>query len=164
MSKTITISGTPIDFPESGESPDWAPAVLEFAEATADALSGVVGAFDVSPQIMNIDAYNPTSINVDVTNLSFSVTSVRSATITMAVSRERTDGTKKTELSLINIVYNASNSIGSKWELTREITGNAYISFNITDNGQVQFTNTAIGSSGTHTGILSYSAKAQLNS
>lgn len=157
----ITIQGQVIDFPDTAESPDWSEAVIEFAEATEEALAGVAGAFDVPPQVMNIDAYNPTVSNVDITNLSFSTTSVRAAVINIAVSRQ-TNSTKISEFSILNIVYNADNSVGQKWEITREYTGNGSISFNITDTGQVQFTTTTVSGS-SHTGILSYSAKALLN-
>ena len=34
----ITIAGTPIDFPSSGREPNWADAVIQFAQATADTL------------------------------------------------------------------------------------------------------------------------------
>lgn len=162
MSRTITIQGTSIEFPEPGESPDWGEAVEDFAVAVESALSGVAGAFDVAPQVMNIDAYNPTSSNIDITNLSFSISTVRGAVITIATSRQ-TNTTKKTEISILNIVYNASNSVGQKWEITREYTGNGGISFNITDAGQIQFTTSTVSGS-SHTGILSYSAKALLNS
>lgn len=162
MSKTITIQGTVIEFPEPGESPDWGQSVEDFAVAVEDALNGVAGAFDVAPQVMNIDAYNPTVSNIDIPNLSFSTSTVRSAIINIAVSRQ-TNSTKSTEFSVLNIVYNAGNSIGQKWEMTREATGDGSISFNITDSGQIQFTTEAI-SGASHTGIISYSAKALLNS
>jgi hypothetical protein len=162
MSRTIVIQGTSVDFPEPGTSPDWGQAVEDFAVAVEDALSGVAGAFDVAPQVMNIDAYNPSLSNIDITNLSFSTTNVRAAIINIAVSRQ-TNTTKETEISVIHVVYNSSNSVGQKWEITREITGDASISFNITDSGQVQFTTTSISGS-SHTGILSYSGKALLNS
>lgn len=162
MSRSITIQGTEIEFPESGESPDWGEAVEEFAIAVEGALDGVAGAFDVSPQVMNIDAYNPTSSATDVSNLSFSTATVRAAVINIAVSRQ-TNTTKATEISVLQIVYNSSNSIGSKWEMTRECTGDGSITYTITDAGQIQF-ETATVSGSSHTGILSYSARALLNS
>lgn len=162
MSKTITIQGTDIQFPTSGESPDWSQPIVDFAEAVESALTGVSGAYDVSPQVMNIDAYNPTGSAIDITNLSFSTTEVLSATITISVYRDTTT-TTSTETSVLNIVYNATNGTGQKWEMTREATGDASITFSITDAGQVQFETTALGGS-SHVGHLSYSAKALLNS
>lgn len=162
MSRSITIQGTVIDFPAPGESPEWGQAVEDFAVAVQTALNGVAGAYDVSPQVMNIDAYNPTSSATDITNLGFSTTSVRGAIINIAVSRQ-TNSTKATEISVLHIVYNADGGTGSKWSITRETTGDASIDFTVTDGGQVQFTTTAVSGS-SHTGILSYSAKSLLNS
>lgn len=161
MSISINIQGTVIDFPSDSASPDWAEGVIAFAQAVASALSGAVGPADISPQVMNIDAQNPTSTNVDITNLSFSTTTVRAATISIATYRT-TDSTSAYEFDTIMVTYNSANSIGQKWEMIREYEGNGSITFNITDTGQVQFTTTAL--SGTnHAGILSYSAKALLN-
>ena len=159
---TIIISGTVIEFPDSSESPDWSQSVIQFAQSVETALSGVAGAFDVSPQVFNIDAQNPTSTNIAIPNLTFSTTSVRSANIRISVYRN-TSSASAAEFSDIDIVYNTNNSIGQKWEISREITGDGKILFNITDTGQVQFTTTTLAGTG-HTGILSYSAKALLNS
>lgn len=162
MSRTITIQGTPIQFPDPGASPDWGQAVEDFAVAVESALSGIAGSFDVPPQVMNIDAYNPSLSNIDITNLSFSTSQVRGAVIYIAVSRQ-TNSTVASEMDCLTLVYNANNSVGQKWEITRQYAGNGSISFNVTDVGQLQFTTTAISGTG-HTGILSYRAVAVLNS
>lgn len=165
MSIPIVIQGTQIDFPADSQSPDWSSGVIEFAQATATALSGVVGTFDVAPQVFNIDSQNPTSTNVNIPNLAFSTSQVRSAIINITCHRKTisTGATEVTEADILIITYNASNSPGMLWELTREGTGDASVTYNITDTGQVQFiTGTLTGSS--HTGILAYSAKALLNS
>lgn len=162
---TITISGTPIDFPDVAESPDWAEAVIDFAQAVEDALSGVAGAYDVSPQVMNIDAYNTAGVGADVTNLSFSTTAVRAVIINIAVYRN-TATTTVSEISVIHAVYNASNSIGQKWEITREVTGDGKVTFAMSDTGQLSFVIRASDGALTgasYNGLLSYSAKALLN-
>jgi hypothetical protein len=160
----IVIQGTPINFPDTAQSPDWSEAVIAFAQAVENALSASAGAFDVSPQVFNIDgsSFNPTATLVDIPNLTFSTTAVRAAMINIATSRS-TNSTVVSEVSSILAIYNSSNAIGSKWELTREADSNANITFSMTDIGQMQFSTLAI--SGTnHTGIISYSAKALLNS
>ena len=163
MSRSITIQGTEIEFPESGESPDWGEAVVEFAEAVEDALASVAGTFDVPPQTLNIDAQNPTSTNVDIPNLSFSTASVRAAFITVAVYRDTSTTTVSEAFDIIT-VYNPENGSGLKWSLSVSSVGDdSLTTFNITDVGQVQFTTTALGGTG-HTGLITYTGKAVLNS
>lgn len=159
MSVTIQIQSNIIEFPSSSESPNWAPAVVEFAKAVEAALNQVTGPFDVPPQIQIIDSYNP-GMNVDMPNFSFPVSDVRAANLIYSVFRTTTAETVA-ETGNIQIVYNPDGPIGNKWEVTRQFDGDAQIVFNVTDLGQVQFTTTTI--SGTnHVGRISYQAKALL--
>lgn len=161
---TITISGTPIDFPNDSAAPDWAPAVIQFAESVEVALQGVAGAFDVSPQVMSINAYNTPSAGADITGLSFSVTAVRAVEIQIATYRTTlTVANSVYEYSTLNLVYNAFNSPGSLWEISREGVGNAHINFLVSDAGQVSFIIVDAVAGSAYTGLLSYSAKALLN-
>lgn len=158
MSIPITISGTVISFPSSSESPSWAEAVIQFAQAVETALSASAGAYDVAPQVFNIDgsSFNPTASPTNVPNLSFSTTAVRAVMINIAT--KRTNGvTTVAEETQLFAVYN-----GTIWEMSRETTGDASITFTITPDGQVQFATVML--TGTQVGILSYSAKALLNS
>lgn len=159
MAITLTIGSTVIDFPSSGASPDWSPAVIQFAEAVQNALSGVVGPFDVSPQTFIIDQYNP-GTNVSIPNLAFPTSSVRGAEIVYTVYRN-TSSVTLAEKGSIQIVYNPTNSVGHKWQITRQYTGDSKTLFTITDNGQVQMTNTTIAGTG-HNGKIFFSAKAEL--
>lgn len=155
---TITIQGTIIDFPNSGASPNWAPAVIEFAQAVEEAIASAIGEFDVPPQVLTIDSSNPAS-NVDITALNFPTSDVRGVDIFYSVFRE-TDSTSAVESGTMTIVYNSDGSIGNKWELTREYTGpGAEIEFNITDTGQVQYTTTAL-SGINHIGRISFYARS----
>jgi len=154
---TIIIQGTPIEFPDSDQSPNWAPAVIQFAQAVESALSIAVGTFDVSPQVMNIDAYNP-GTNVNINNLSFSTTQVRGAFIQYTVYRN-TSTTTVVEGGTIEIAYNPDGPVNNKWEISRVRTGDASITFSITDVGQMQFSTSTLGGID-HVGRLSYEAKA----
>src|SRR5579863_7672630 len=98
----ITIQGNPIQFPDDGTSPDWAEAVIQFAQDTATALSGAVGTFDVSPQTFDISSYNPTSTPQPVPNLSFSTTTVLGANIQIACTRT-TSGSSVSEYDQLTI-------------------------------------------------------------
>lgn len=162
----ILIKGTEIDFPSSGASPNWAPAIVEVVEALADAVNSVTATYDVPPQIQNIDANN-SSTNVNINNLNFPAIDVRAATVYYSVYRKTQnsgppDGKEVTEAGLLEINYNASRPVGQKWEIVRTGQSNALINFNITDLGQIQFsTQPLTGIS--HTGIISYRALAILN-
>ena len=157
---TITIQGTPINFPDSGESPNWAPAIIQFAQAVEDTLLAVAGPFDISPQIYVMTSNVNT--NVDVPNLAFPTSTVRGAFIRYTVFRSTTT-TTVAESGTINIVYNPDNPIGNKWEIVREYDGDAQVTFTITDVGQIQFSSASIAGV-SHAGKITYSAQALLQS
>lgn len=159
MSIQITIQGTPITFPSAGGSPQWAEAVDKFAQAVEGALNSVVGAFDVAPQALIIDAYNP-GTNINIAALSFPTASVRSAFIRYAVFRS-TNSTSVYESGELEIVYNPNGPTNNKWEIAQKLVGDGQILFNVTDTGQVQFSTTSI-SGGSHVGKLTFVAQAVL--
>lgn len=157
MSVQIVIQGTIIDFPTSDEAPNWADAVVQFAQAVEAAIAVAIGPFDLAPQVLNIDAYNP-GTNIDIINLTFSTTQVRAADIFYSVYRNTTTVTA-VEQGIIHIVYDPSAPVNNKWNISQERTGDASISFNITDVGQVRFTTTSLAGLN-HTARLTFSAKA----
>ena len=159
MAITINISGEIIDFPSTAASPDWSPALIQFAQAVESAISGFAGPFDVPPQIEIIDAYNP-GISIDMPNFAFPVSAVRGVDITYTVFRQTSTNTAA-EKGTIQAVYNPDGPVGNKWNTSRELTGDGFISFYITDTGQMQFTTTTIPGT-SHTGRLAYSAKSIL--
>lgn len=163
----ITIKGTTINFPNSGASPSWAPSVIEFAQAVADAVNVFTGTFDVAPQVQAIDAFNPAN-NIDIDNLVFPPSDVRSATIYYTVYRKTEnsgppDGVELSEAGSLEIVYNDSRPSGQKWEIGRIGEGDSLVSFNVTDLGQVQLSTEALTGIN-HTGNISYRAISILNS
>lgn len=159
MSVSITINGQQIDFPSSGESPDWADAIVQFAQAVEDALSISSGTYDVSPQALTIDSYNTVS-NQDIPALSFPISAVRAVFIRYAVYRA-TNSSNVDEAGDMVAVYNANNASSHKWSLTLgNRTGQgASITFNVTDAGQFQFTTTALSGS-SHAGKIIFEARA----
>lgn len=135
--------------------------MIQFAQSVEAALNAVAGTYDVSPQIQTIDSYNP-GTNVDIPNLAFPTSNVRAAMIRYAVYRN-TSTTTLSEVGSIYMVYNPSNGSGLKWETTREYDGNASISFNVTDTGQVQFSTETLGGIN-HNGVITYAGMALQNS
>ena len=94
--------------------------------------------------------------------MSFPTSSVRAAFIRYSVYRENaTPSTIVTETGTLNIVYNQSNPTNNKWEISQDKTGNASITFTVTDAGQVQYTTSAIA--GTFvTGKIYFTAQSML--
>ncbi len=164
MSISVTIGNTIINFPDSASDPNWAAPVIEFVQAVEDSLTSVVGPFDISPRIMNIDSFDvvtdqPVSDTVVPLNFPtavFPANGVRSAVINYNVYRNSTTATV-TEAGTINIVYNPAAS--PTWNIQREYVGEANITFSIDGTGQVKFTTTTITGLN-HVGRLGYQAKA----
>lgn len=155
----IQIAGTVIQFPESGTSPNWSTAVDDFAVAVADALSGVVGPADVSPQTLSLDSYNGIS-NVNLPNLTFSTAIVRGAIITYALYRS-TDSASSYRTGQIMLVYNPNGTSSNKWEHGQQFVGTNQETFNVTDIGQVQISLNSLAGIN-HAGRITYSGKAIL--
>lgn len=160
MPVTLTVGNTVIDFPTSGEAPNYAPPIVQFAEAVAGVINQFAGPFDVSPQVINIDTSNPGVSNTDIDQLNFPTTQVRAAFIRYAIYRN-TSTTTLSEAGNIVIVYNPTNPVGNKWEITQTAVGDAQFLFNITDTGLFQYTASTIGGTG-YTARLSISAQALL--
>lgn len=157
MSTTITISGIDIEFPSSGDSPDWAEALTQFALAVEAALQVVAGAFDIPPQTLVIDSFN-TVTDEDIPGLSFPSSDVRAAMIKYTVHRA-TDSAEANEVGMLWVVYNDTNG---EWDISEEHAQDGSISFSITDTGQVQFSTTAL-SGIDHEGFITFTAQALEN-
>lgn len=157
MSISINIRGTIINFPSSGSPANWSLAVDQFALAVEDALNFAIGPYDIPPQTQDISANNPgTAV---ITNLLFSTSTVRSAVINISTYRTR-GATTVVEAAEIQVAYDPSGPTNEKWYITKQQTGDASISYSISDTGQMSYTTTTIGSSGTHSGTISFVGKA----
>jgi len=163
MSVQINIRGTIINFPSTSAAPNWSPAIIQFAQSVESSLQLAVGTYDVAPQTM---AIANTGAQV-IPNLSFDVTQVQSADITIAVYRTATIGlsgspTVKSQVSRILITYNPTNSSSSKWEIAQMKNGDASITFSVSDSGQFSCTPVSFytGGQDTHVGVITFSAKA----
>lgn len=161
---SVSIQGTIINIPDSGSSPNWSPGIIQFTQATATALSGLTGPFDVSPFSYILTADVNTSLNL--TNLNFPTTNVRSAIITYNIERVNSSpSTIQNETGILEIIYN-----GTTWDLTRDSTGKLlngssvpFNTFSITNLGQVQLTTITLGAGTFASGKVTYSAKALSN-
>lgn len=158
MSIPITILGTVVEFPSSSQSPNWAPALIQFAQLVEQALALNTGNFDVSPQVYTMVSNSNTDVNLP--NLAFPNSSVRTALVQYSVFRTTTGPTTTAyQAGDMTVVYNPNNSVNEKWELMHRYEGDGDITFTITDDGQFQFSSTALAGSN-HMGFISYSARA----
>lgn len=162
----IIVKGTKLTIPSSAQAPNWAPGIIEAFQALADAVNTFAGSFDVPPQTQSIDAFNP-GTGIDIDNLVFPPSEVRSATIYYTLYRKTNDsgppdGMEVTEAGTLEIAYNNSRPNGMKWEVGRMGIGDAFTDFIVTDLGQVQISTQSITGID-HTGIVSYRALSILN-
>ena len=153
----IVVAGTPINFPNTGNSPVWSDAVIQFAQAVAQTLNGFAGAFDILPQVYNMTS----NLNTDVavSNLDFPPSNVTGAFIRYTVTRSTNNPLTVDEAGTLTIDYNSTNPSGHKWEIQREYIGDAQVTFAITDAGQVTFSSTALAG-GAHVGQIQFVAQA----
>ena len=131
MSVTITIRGTPIEFPATGESPNWAPALIEFAQAVETAFNSAIGPYDIPSQVVELTSNANETPYLLLNTLAFPTSDVRAAFINYSVIRQSST-TQVKEVGTLFAIYNGSN-----WILTREYTGDTALSdFNCTSAGQ----------------------------
>lgn len=165
MSIPITIAGTTVNFPSSGQDPNWSPAVIEFAQLVEQALSIAVGPYDVAPQ--QYDIISDANTNVDLPNLSFPTSNVHGAVIRYSVLRTYGNIDPVSETGVLIINYNSSAPVSGKWQISREFVGGnssndgqgARVTFAISDVGQISFSSTPLGGS-TPAGNIIYTAQA----
>ena len=156
----ITISGTQINFPNSSSSPNWAEALVQFAEAVQDALNGVAGEYDVVPQVYDMVA--DVNSNVELPNLAFPVSEVSAVIMTYDVERDPDTATSNNivrQTGSIIMSYNEDNATNEKWTMAHVFNNSADITFDISDDGTVTFSTSSIAT-GIHSGKIRYSAKA----
>lgn len=158
MPVTLTVNGTPYNYPVPGENPEWGADATDWAKAITDAISTLLGPGDILSSTFSIDNNIMSATNVN--GLLFDPGTVRSANISYAIYRISTSNTQGyAENGTIYIVYDDNASVGSKWQLSQRSGGNSGVAFSIDDNGQLQYTSTDIGSLG-YSGSIRFSAKA----
>jgi hypothetical protein len=176
MSIQITISGTTIEFPSSAQAPNWAPALIEFAQLVESALIAVSGPFDVPPQAIGIIN---TGIKTNISVLQFSSASVKSVFIRYAFQRqiETSAGSgvynKQYETGTLQLVSDTSSPISQGWKIQREFIGNTTpvenpsgtisegLMFYVDNSGQISYDASIMtGAPGTYTGTMTFTAQA----
>ncbi len=136
MSKTVQIGSNIYTIPEQGTNPQWGEDLTAYLEAIADALANVQGPNDILVTSANL-ANNQTSF-ANVSGLQFNTAEVQSVEINYLVIRTYDSGTSVvTESGKI-----LGNYDGSTFSIATQHIGDAGITFDITNTGQVQYKST----------------------
>lgn len=159
MAKIITIQNKVIKFPSSADSPNWAPALVEFAEAVEAALATTTGPFDVAPQVFSIPL-NINATQVEITPLAFPPASVTKVNIIYSIVRS-TDTTTESEGGTIDLFYHPT----SGWDMVVTRQNDAGINFFISADsvGQLSYTTPTAVSGVYDSGFISFKATAILD-
>ena len=154
MSVQINIKGTLIDFPSSGQSPNWAPAIIEFAQAVEEVLTLFASPFDVPPQVIELQ----NGVSADIIPLKFPTSNVRSINVRYSIFRQSDNvNDKETESGNILVTYD-----GTAWYMEREFMSNKptpSVTFQISSTGQFSYTSVPTIDASNYVGKLSFSAQ-----
>lgn len=158
MPKTLTVNNTDFLYPIAGEDPGWGEEATGWAEEVTDVLSDLQTPGDILQSTFGI----PLSGSGDVNGLLLGTSVVRSAKIDYSLYRISTASPSGTvETGTMIAVYDNAAGSGSKWILTHQYQGNAYVTFDITDAGQVTYVSDAGPHSAPgYSGIMKFRAKA----
>ncbi len=158
----ITVGSEVIDFPNSGTDPNWAPAVIAYAQAVANQLQAQASPFDVPPKVQILTS--DSNVNLNLTDAIFPSGSVRSFSMYYTIFRTNTVDSVLDQ----GEVYGSYNSDTTAWVLsekfngTRQDDGLPYQSFNMSGD-QLQLNTVAIGGSyDSVNSTISFSAKTEL--
>lgn len=154
--KSLTVNNKVFNYPGPGEDPGWGEDATSWAEEVTTVLNSILGAGDILETTFNIA--NNISSPTTVVGLTFDTGTVRSANITYSIYRV-TDSSPSgnIETGEIALVYDNSASSGNKWLLAQKIDGDAGVTFDITDAGQITYTSTNIAGAN-YSGVLKFKA------
>lgn len=153
-----------INFPNNGSDALWSPAIIQFAEAVADTLSGIVSPYDITPKVQTLTTDGNTSLTL--TGATFSGSNVRKFELSYAIYRTRSDASLS--ISEAGTLTGTFNTLTASWEIedeyigNRQANGDSYHYFTIGAE-QVFLDTVAIG--GAYDNVnskISFSAKTEL--
>ena len=145
----ITIGTTVIQFPNTGASPLWSEAIIQFAELVAIQLQANASPFYVSATVQTLRYNANADINLtgNGSNLAFPSGSVRSYVFTYAVYR-KSDSTSAVETGTVIGVFNTATVA---WSIEHEFIGNvqsngqSYVTFDMNSSNELLLSTVAIG-------------------
>ncbi len=163
----VTIGDTVIQFPNTGSSPIWSEAIIEFVQAVETQLQILSNPFDspalVQPLTQNINTN--LTLTASGSALGFPSASVRSFTFTYAIYRV-SDSASDASTGVVTGIYNSDAAI---WGLSHEYAGDVqtsgapWVTFDM--NGSDEITLTTVLIPGIYDSVnstISCSAKTEL--
>lgn len=150
MSKILIIGNSEYEFPEQGTNAPWGEQVTDWAVAVTEALTNVQQPNDIVTTTAIIN--NNQSTLANISGFSFDTSEVVSINAEFIIKRN-TDTTTLVEDGVIK-----GNFDGSTWTCSQVSRGNAGVTFDITDAGQVQYTSTSV-SGANYSGLIIFKAK-----
>lgn len=158
MSVKLNVGGTVFEFPSSGENPNWATTVVEWATAVTDVLALLSGPNDILPQTFLLP--DNQTVPLLVKGLSFNPAQVRAANVSYAVYRT-TDQESRIETGDILLTYDSNAPLNQKWQASFRTNGNTNTILTIDDSGQFYVTtDDMLDPNNTYNGVIKFSAKA----
>lgn len=164
----ITVGGVVIQFPNTGSSPIYSEAIIEFAQAVATQLQTIASPYDIAPTVQILTSNVNTNINLsgNGTNVSFPSDLVRSFTFSYAVYRVTSTPTTNIQEGTVSGIFNTS---AGTWSIQHEFKGNAplgvpYCTFDMNASDELLLSTTSLspGVYDTVNSTISYSAQTEL--
>lgn len=160
MSVQLTINNNTYNFPTAGEDPQWGSEATDWAIAVTDVLNSILAPGDIL--LTNASINNNIAVATNINGLLFDPAMVRAANVSYSIFRVSTSNpTGFVEEGTIFLVYNNNASAGNKWLLSQRMNGDAHVTFNITDAGQLQYTSSDIGTAG-YSSTMRFTARTLL--
>lgn len=139
--RQLVIQGNVYNYPDPGEDPGWGSDATDWAQAVTDVLNTLVSASDILETSFTVQDDVSSYSNID--GLRFDSALVRAANISYSINRNGSN-----QSGTLHLNYNTSGSIGNKWTLQENRSGDVGITFSVTDTGQIQYISTNSGFSG----------------
>jgi FlaG/FlaF family flagellin (archaellin) len=148
MSVTLTINNTPFEYPEPGDQAPWGSGATDWSIEVTRVLNSLSGPSDILETTAIID--NNQTTPQPIGGFFFDPVSVRSFSV--QVSIYRVYGTNEIAEQL---TFNGLNLGASGWQIQADGIGNAGVTLDITNLGQVTYTSSNLTGS-PYSGIIRF--------
>jgi hypothetical protein len=155
MSKTLIVNNTPFEYPEQGEPSPWGEPATGWASEVTKVLNSVNGPSDIIESASDI-VNSATNAAIDA--LYFNPLTVRSFSVRGNISRYFVDGVGAINTAIYQevILIGLYNTQTGTWTLQEDGIGDAEISFDVTDSGQLVYSTSTMAGTGTYTAIMKF--------
>lgn len=152
----LIVAGQTYNYPQQNDSPPWGSEATDWAIAVTDALTSVIGPYDIAETIATIA--NNQVAPASVIGLAFNPVTVRGAVVDYTIYRVTTSSgaTEQGETGTMYITYlNNANT----WNIAVAGGGTAGVSFTMNPAGQVLYTSSNFTGSN-YIGTIHFKASA----